>query len=128
MIQAEMTLAEYAEILGIDDFDEQCEYDLSDVGTLIETPAGFKQMTNFVVKSQVDTHYVLDDLHGTSVHRTLTNGTWTQLKDNPAAICINESIKVVDISVPDGECYIANGHVNHNTTPGGELLASHAGV
>jgi len=128
MIQAEMTLAEYAEILGIDDFDEQCEYDLSDVGTLIETPTGFKQMTNFVVKSQVDTHYVLDDLHGTSVHRTLANGEWTQLKDNPAAICINESIKVVDISVPDGECYIANGHVNHNTTPGGELLASHAGV
>jgi hypothetical protein len=114
MIEKEMTFSEYAKILGIDDLETPCEYDLTDVGTMIEGPDGFKPMTNFVVKQAVETSYILGSLQGTSVHRTLVNGEWIKLK----------GMNVVDVSVPDGNAYIANGHVNHNTTPGGEMLAS----
>lgn len=124
MIESEMTFAEYARVLGIDDFETPCEYDLTDMGTLIEGPHGFKPMTNFVVKSAVDTAYVLGDLRGTSEHRTLVNSQWVSLKDNSSARKISNRMNVVDISVPDGNAYNANGHINHNTTPGGELLAS----
>jgi len=124
MIEKELTFAEYAKILGIDDFETPCEYDLTDVGTLIEGPDGFKPMTNFVVKQAVETSYILGDLQGTSVHRTLENGEWVKLKDNPKASRMDGRMNVVDVSVPDGNAYIANGHVNHNTTPGGEMLAS----
>jgi hypothetical protein len=124
MTEKEMTFSEYAKILGIDDFETPCEYDLTDVGTMIEGPNGFKPMTNFVVKPAVETSYMLGDLQGTSVHRTLVDGKWVKLKDNPNALKTNGRMNVVDVSVPDGNAYIANGHVNHNTTPGGEMLAS----
>jgi len=127
-IEREMTFSEYASILGIDDFETPCEYDLSDVGTMIEGPDGFKPMTNFVVKPAVDTSYMLGDLNATSVHRTLVDGEWTKLKDNPDAKQLQGKMNVVDVSVPDGNAYIANGHINHNTTPGGEMLASQARV
>ena len=124
IVESEMTFAEYASILGIDDFETPCEYDLSDVGTMIEGPDGFRTMTNFVVKEAVETSYLLGQLNGTSEHRTLVNGEWVRLKDNPEAVAIDGAMHVVDVSVPDGNAYIANGHTNHNTTPGGEWLAS----
>ena len=123
-----MTFSEYASILGIDDFETPCEYDLTDVGTMIEGQNGFTPMTNFVVKPAVDISYLLGDLNGTAVHRTLVDGRWTKLRDNPAAKQLRGKMNVVDVSVPDGNAYIANGHINHNTTPGGELLASQARV
>ena len=123
-----MTFSEYASILGIDDFETPCEYDLTDVGTMIEGQNGFTPMTNFVVKPAVDISYLLGDLNGTAVHRTLVDGRWTKLRDNPAAKQLHGKMSVVDVSVPDGNAYIANGHINHNTTPGGELLASQARV
>lgn len=128
IVEREMTFAEYASILGIDDFETPCEYDLTDVGTMIEGPNGFRLMTNFVVKESVETAYLLGQLKGTSEHRTLVNGEWVPLKDNPSTQIIDGSMQVVDVSVPDGNAYIANGHINHNTTPGGEWLASHARV
>jgi hypothetical protein len=127
-IEAEMSFHELATILGIDDYETPCEYDLTDVGIMVESPDGFKQVFDFVVKPAVDTTYLLGNLKGTSQHRTLLNGEWVKLGDNPEAIPISKRMNVVDISVPDGNAYIANGHVNHNTTPGGELLASLAGV
>lgn len=127
-IEREMTFSEYARILGIDDFETPCEYDISDVGTMIEGPSGFKPMTNFVVKPAVEVSYMLGDLNGTSAHRTLVSGEWVSLKDNPEATRVDGRMNVVDVSVPDGNAYIANGHTNHNTTPGGELLASQARV
>jgi RecA/RadA recombinase len=126
--ETDLTFQTYANILGIDDFETPCEYDLTDVGTMVETPTGFKPMTNFVVKSSVDTSYILGKLSATSVHRTLVNKQWVRLKDNVNAEKINKSINVVDISVPDGNAYIANGHINHNTVPGGKSIPYHASV
>ena len=128
MIEKEMTFSEYASILGIDDFETPCEYDLTDVGTMINGPDGFKPMTNFVVKPSVDVSYMLGNLNGTPSHKTLVNGEWVRLKDNPDATKVMGKMNVVDVSVPEGNAYIANDHINHNTTPGGELLASPARV
>lgn len=128
MRSEKLTLQQIADILEIDDLSSACEYDTSDTGLRIETPNGFKHVHSFVVKEPVDEHYALGELRGTSEHRTLVGNEWLRLADNPDAIRINEPINVVDLSVPDGQCYIAQGHVNHNTTPGGEMLASHAWV
>jgi len=123
-----LTLQQIADILSIDDMSTPCEYDMTDVGLRIETPTGFKDVHSYVVKSSVDEHYQLGQLRGTSVHRVLYNDEWVALEDHPDATRVESPIDVVDLSVPDGECYIANGHVNHNTTPGGEMFASLAGV
>ena len=128
-MKTKITLRKFAEMLNIDDFETPCEYDLSDLGVKISTPSGFKDMTNFVVKNAVDTHYVLPSgLKTTSVHRTLVNGNWTKSKDRDDATRVDKRMQVVDISVPDGECYLAGNEINHNTTPGGEMLASLARV
>ncbi len=48
------------------------------------------------------------------------------LKDHPDSILVNERMNVVDVTVEGTDCYVANGHVNHNTTPGGLSLPFHA--
>lgn len=48
------------------------------------------------------------------------------LKDHPNSVVIEEAIKVVDVTVEGTDCYIANGQINHNTTPGGLSLPFHA--
>jgi hypothetical protein len=126
MKRVTLTLKQIADILSIDDMSTPCEYDMTDVGLRIKTPAGFKGVHSYIVKESVNEHYRLGELCGTSVHRVLHNDEWVMLKDHPGATRVDSPINVVDLSVPDGECYIANGHVNHNTTPGGEMLASHA--
>jgi hypothetical protein len=125
-MKVELTMSELAEILNINDFDSYEEYDLSDMGISVNTPTGFQKIESYIVKPEVDVHYEVNGLKTTSVHRTLVNNKWVMSKDRPDAKRISEPIKVVDISVPNGECYIAGGEINHNTTPGGELIASHA--
>jgi len=128
-MKVKMTMRELASIVNIDDFDTPCEYDFSDLGINVNTPNGFKPMTNFVVKESVDTHYLLPEgLKTTPAHRTLVDGKWTRSKDRADAVLVNKPMQVVDMSVPDGECYLAGGEINHNTTPGGEMLASYARV
>jgi hypothetical protein len=128
-MKAKVTLRSLAKMCSIDDFETPCEYDMSDLGVKVNTPKGFKDITNFVVKNAVDMHYMLPaGLKTTSVHKTLVCGEWIKSKDREDAVKINERMQVVDISVPDGECYLAGNEINHNTTPGGELLASLARV
>lgn len=120
MIEIEMTMADVAKILGVDSFDDPFELDVSDLGIKIETPNGFKEVSHFHVMPQVSEYFEFQGLKGTSEHKILQNDKWVPLKDVSEAKRINEKLSVVDMTVPDGRCYIANGVVNHNTTPGGK--------
>jgi hypothetical protein len=133
LVVEKMTLADFAnKFLDLQTFDDPCSYDVSDLGIEILSHDGekecFKKLNHFVVKESVDSHYELGNLKGTSVHRVLHGGEWTDLQHHPDSKKVNEHMKVVDVSVDETECYVANGQINHNTTPGGEMLASLAGV
>lgn len=128
-MRMKITMRNLASILGIDDMDDPCEYDMSDLGIKVNTPKGYKPMTNYVVKHNVDSHFELSSgLKTTAAHRTLVDDEWVRSKNRSDAVLINSPMQVVDMSVPETECYLANGETNHNTTPGGRRFASLAGV
>ena len=118
MIERDMSLADLATMLSID-ARECLVHDLDDLGIEIETPTGFKRVSSYVVKSRT-IGWQVGELLASPVHRVLSqDGKWTYMRDMPGAVQTGEMINVVDVEVPDGECYNANGFVNHNTTPGG---------
>ena len=117
-IEKEVSFLELASLLGVEDFSEETAIDLENMGIQVESPAGFSSVDQFYVKGRAD-GYSLGDLIASGEHRTLVNNEWVKLKDNPEAKKLGKRINVVDISVPDGNAYIANGHVNHNSSPGG---------
>jgi protein RecA len=88
----------------------------------------FKPLTHFVVKDEVVEHYQLGELKGTADHRVLVGKEYITLKDHPEAKLVQSPINVVDVSVDETQCYVANGHINHNTTPGGMAIPFHASV
>ncbi len=88
----------------------------------------FKPLTHLVVKPSVQQHYQLGTLCGTSVHRVLHNGGWVELKDHPEAVLIDQPMEVVDVTVEDTQTYLAEGQINHNTTPGGNAIPYHASL
>jgi hypothetical protein len=118
MIVKEITFADLAKVLDFESFSEEADLNIEDLDLFVETPNGFSKISEFYVKPRT-IGYQLGDLIASGDHKTLVNGVWTMLKDNPSAICLNREIDVVDVCVPDGNSYVANGHVNHNTTPGG---------
>ncbi len=118
VIEKEYTFAELASILGFSSLDEEADLNIEHLDLGVETPNGFSIITEFYVKKKT-MGYQLGNLRASGDHKTLVGGEWIRLRDNPAATCLNEDIEVVDLCVPDGNCYIANGHINHNTTPGG---------
>lgn len=129
----EITLSELATRLNICDFSSLSQTNIEHHGYEIlsvddEKNEIYKPLTHFIVKSSVASHYKLGELRGTSVHRVLYNNEWLSLKDHPLAVHINKPINVVDVSVADTECYVANGQINHNTTSGGLALPFHASV
>ena len=131
-IEEEITLAELAKRFDISDqvgttdlSNKEIEILSHDTNLKIDV---YRPLTHYVVKKSVTSHYVLGDLKGTSNHRVFYNGEWVPLKEHPSAICINEPMNVVDVSVDETECYVANGQINHNTTSGGVALPFHASV
>jgi hypothetical protein len=117
-VERECTFADLAGALGFSSFDEEADLNIDDMGIQIETPTGFSNISEFYVKEKTE-GYKLGDLIASGEHKTLVEGRWVPLKDNPLSEMLGSKISVVDIHVPDGQCYLANGHVNHNTTPGG---------
>jgi hypothetical protein len=123
MIEKEITMMELVNALGMD-LDTPEIYDLDGLGLEVETldensnPL-FKEITDFMVKPKVNKYYKLGELNGTGEHRVLYNGNFIKLKNHPDAKLVNDKMHVVDISVLGNETYIANGHLNHNTTSGG---------
>jgi hypothetical protein len=117
LIERTLTMKEIADIIGVD-VTSISETDIEDLGLYIETPKGFKEVTDFFVKEPT-IGYRLGDLLASGDHKTLVNDQWVMLKDNPNAQMTDQMINIVDIHVPDGNCYLANGQVNHNTAPPG---------
>lgn len=117
-IVREISMSEIAKILNFDTSTPNI-YDIDDLGLEILTPNGFKDVSTYVVKDRSDA-WKLGDLLATSEHRVFDDSTktWKSLVEMGAKNT-NTKIDVVDLEVPDGNCYIANGWVNHNTTPGG---------
>lgn len=118
-IVTEISLSELADLLKIDTSTVDC-HDIDDVGLEIMTPNGFKAVSSYVVKERAE-GWQLGNLLATSVHRVMDDktGMWRHVSEMPEAFATGKEIDVVDLEVPDGECYVANGWVNHNTTPGG---------
>lgn len=133
IIEEEITLYEFADrFLNLQDMKTPGNYDVSNLDIEILSFDGekevYKPLTNFVVKQSVDKTYVLGDLRGTSEHKILVNGEYKPLKDCENVKILNEKMDVVDVSVDETNCYIANGFINHNTTNGGLALPFHASV
>jgi len=128
----ELTFAEFFNRFGVDKFDTPLEIDTSSDEYEIESwdektkQIVWKPITALVVKPSVEKHYKLGSLKGTSVHRVLHNGEWVELQNHPDATLVEEAIPVVDMMVEDTENYLAEGQINHNTTPGGMAIPYHA--
>ena len=116
-LEKNVTIAQLAKLLSFDTSKKQIR-DTDDLELDVETPTGFKHVSSFVVKERTQA-WQLGDLLASGEHRVLYNGSWEHVKNIPIAKPLEQKIDVVDLEVPDGECYIANGWVNHNTTPGG---------
>ena len=93
----------------------------------------FKPLTHLIIKNEVQYHYELISenkqiLKTTASHRTLQNNEWISSENFSEANLVLSPMKVVDVSVKDTECYIANGQINHNTTPGGKAIRFFASI
>ena len=148
----EISLSEFAKKLEItNDFETPGEYDIQEdikILSYIENKDGegncfWSKINKFVVKESVKNHYELYNLDKTlkctGNHRVLyeikdRNGQklqeseWIHAKDIPGAKLINEPMRVVDLEVNDTHCYMANGQINHNTTPGGMAIPFFASI
>jgi hypothetical protein len=128
----ELTFAELFNRFGVNTFDTPLELDTSSDEYEVESwdestkQVVWKPITALVVKPSVEKHYKLGALKGTSVHRVLHNGEWVELQKHPEATLVEEPMAVVDMMVEDTENYLAEGQVNHNTTPGGMAIPYHA--
>lgn len=133
----EITMAEFFSRFGINSFNTPLEFDISDQELndyeveswdTVTQQLVWKPISAIVVKPAVEKYYKLGTLKGTSVHRVLYNGEWVELKNHPDAVLVEESMEVVDMMVEDTENYLAEGQINHNTTPGGMAIPYHASV
>jgi hypothetical protein len=127
----ELSLAELATRFNIVDFTSPDELNVEDHGYEIlsvdeQGNEVYQPLTHFIVKPSVLSHYELGTLRGTGAHRVLHGKEWVALKDHPHAKRVDKSMEVVDVSVANTQCYIANGQINHNTTSGGLALPFHA--
>ena len=129
-IEEELTFDEFAQkFLNLNDMETPVNLDISSLDIEIQTmlpngEIGFMPMTSFIVKEKVNTYYQLGSLKGTSQHKVLYDNKYIKLSEHPEATKIEDEMLVVDTSVEETQNYIANGQVNHNTTPGGECYAS----
>lgn len=128
----EITFAELFSRFGVTSFDTPLEVDTSSDEYEVESwdektqQTVWKPISALVVKPSVQKYYKLGSLKGTSVHRVLHNGQWTELQNHPEAVLVEEPMAVVDMMVEDTETYLAEGQINHNTTPGGMAIPYHA--
>lgn len=132
-IEEELTLAEFAsKFLNVNEFDEPAEYDIRDLGIEVLTDDGgefvYKQLNSFLIKEGVSQYYTDGNLKGTSNHRIIENGQEVFLKEHPDFELMSGDMSVVDIEVDESHTYLANGRLNHNTTPGGKGIPFHASV
>ena len=125
-VEQDLSFAELAATIGIDDLETPELYEIEDQGyeiLSVDPKTGkdvWKPIQNFIVKPGQDEHYNLDGLLGTGEHRVKFNNEWTKLSAHPAAVLVKKPMAVVDLTVKDTHTYKCGGQLNHNTTtPGG---------
>ena len=116
-VEREVTLEQLARAVNADTSVPDI-IDIEELGAECMTPTGYQPITSLVVKEPTR-GWQLGDLIASSNHRVLHGDKWTRVADVPGAVKLENDINVVDIEVPNWNCYNANGYVNHNTSPGG---------
>jgi RecA/RadA recombinase len=112
------------------DYNRPENIDVSDLNLEIESfdfekkEIVWERINNLIVKEPVLEHYQLGDLRGTGGHLVYNDSreSFIRLDAHPDAIKVSKPINVVDFSINRVKNYFANGHLNHNTTPGGKAL------
>jgi len=143
-----VSLFEFARKFGItNDFENPEEYGIKEDVKILSYKENesnvWKRIHAFIVKPSVKSHYELHSygevLKCTGNHKILygiedRNGykrqrdEWICAKDIPGVRWIDEPMRVVDVSVEDTHCYMANGQIHHNTTPGGMAIPFFASI
>lgn len=132
--EEEVTLKDLFERYGISSFDEVGMLSLNDdieieSYDIVQNKTVWSKLTDLVVKPSVDSFYSLGSLKGTANHKVWFNNGWIELKDHPDAVKVDGKIDVLDLSVENTNCYLAEGQINHNTTtPGGMAIPFAASV
>lgn len=132
--EEEITLKNLFERYGISSFDEVGMLSLNDEieiesYDIVQNKTIWSKLTDLVVKPSVDSFYVLGSLKGTANHKVWFNNQWIELKDHPGAVKVDGKMDVLDLSVENTNCYLAEGQINHNTTtPGGMAIPFAASV
>jgi len=131
----ELSLKDLFERYNLNDFSSPGMLSIEDENIEIESydektkQSCWSKITDLVVKEKSEVHYQLGTLKGTAQHKLLFNNEWVELKNHPDAIKVNKEIEVLDLSVKDTNCYLAEGQINHNTTtPGGMAIPFAASV
>ena len=133
-VEEEMSMFEFAErFLSVNDMDSPQQLDISALEIEVESmmsngDIGWAPMSSYIVKEPVEKHWQLGSLKGSSTHRVLYKGEWVELQNHPEAQMVDEPLCIVDMSVEETQNYVANGQINHNTTPGGKAIPFHSSV
>jgi len=130
-IYEEITLAELFErFAGEASYKQPKTIDISDIDLEIEgwdfetNSSVYSKINALLIKEPVKEHWKLGDLHATSGHLVYDYnlGAYVRMDQHKDAVKIEEPMLVVDLSVDKIKNYMANGQLNHNTTPGGKAL------
>jgi hypothetical protein len=130
-VYEEVTLAELFErFAGENSYEQPKIIDISDIDLEIEgwdfetNSSVYSKVNALLIKEPVTEHWKLGDLHATSGHLVYDHrlGAYVRMDQHKDAVKIEEPMLVVDLSVDKIKNYIANGQINHNTTPGGKAL------
>ena len=120
----------FESIVGFSGYSAPQTFDVSDAGLEIEgwdfesgSPK-FSRINSLIIKESVSKHWQLGDLQATSGHLVYDKDVeaFVRMDQHKLAEEVDEPIYVVDMSVDNTKNYIANGQINHNTTPGGKAL------
>lgn len=131
-IEEELTIAEFADkLLNETEFSIPKVINIRNLGIEILTfnidrrIEQWKRIDEFIVKEKVNKCCILknnnDSLKCTINHRIFDKkeNKWLVADSVSNSEILNEEMYVVDFSVAGNKNYIANGFINHNTTPGG---------
>lgn len=133
-IEEEISLLEFSErFLFKNDFSIPEIIDISDQEIEVETldkngNLTFRRINKFVIKPPVDRHFTDGKIKVTANHRFVVDGQEVFAKDLKEFKLVDTPIDVVDIEVDELHTYLANGHLNHNTTINGVAIPYTASV
>lgn len=133
-IEEELTLFEFSEkFLLNNDMSTPTEIDISSMDIQVETlnregESCFKRINKFFIKQPVERYYTDGKISVSFNHRFVVDGIEKFPHELPEFKLVEGHMNVADIEVDDLHTYLANGHLNHNTTTGGMAIPFAAGI